>query len=169
MNVDPTQLLRQLEPAIRPGHVSTPPAPGRPGLADQSFDQLLALASSGSIESGRQVQLAFEPKETLDAQQIERLSTAADLAQASGARQAMMLIDGRGLMLDVEQRTVTAELSSTAQSRLVSEIDAAIYVPGPDEQETDPLRPPMTRMPPPEVARQIAAAHSDPPSNTDSA
>ncbi len=164
MTLDPAQLLRQLEPVVRPGSTPSSSAPARPGLADQSFGALLALASRGAIESGRRVQVTFEPNETLDDQQITRLSAAADLAEASGARRAMTLIDGRGFVLDVEQRTLTAELLAGAGSRYVHELDAAIYVPGADEQEAEPLGPPAPRMPPPAVARQIASAQSvDPP------
>ncbi len=160
MTLDSAQLLRQLEPVVRPGFTPSTPVPARPGLADQSFDELLALASRGAIESGRRVQITFEPNEALDDQQITRLSSAADLAEASGARRAITLIDGRGFVLDVAQRTLTAELSAGAGSRFVHELDAAIYVPGADEQETKPLGPPAARMPPPAVARQIASAQS---------
>ena len=160
MTLDSAQLLRQLEPVVRPGFIPSSPAPARPSLADQSFDELLALASRGAIESGRRVQMTFEPTETLDDQQITRLSAAADLAEASGARRAMTLIDGRGFVLDVEQRTLTAELSAGAGSRFVDELDAAIYVPGADEQDAELLGPPAARMPPPAVARQIASAQS---------
>ncbi len=163
MTLDPAQLRRQLEPVVRPGLAPSVPAPARPGLADQSFGELLALASRGGIESGRRVQVTFEPNETLDDQQITRLSAAADLAEASGARRAMTLIDGRGFVLDVEQRTLTAELLAGAGSRFVHELDAAIYVPGADEQETEPLGPPAARMPPSAVARQIASAQSAAP------
>ena len=166
MTLDPAQLLRQLEPVVRPSFTPSVPAPARPGLADQSFDELLALASGGSIESGRQVQLAFEPNGALDDQQITRLSAAADLAEASGATRAMMLIDGRGLVLDVEQRTLTAELAAGAGSRFVDGLDAAIYVSGADEQVPEPLGPPAARMAPPQVARQIASAQSVAPPGT---
>ena len=166
MTLDSAQLLRQLEPVVRPSFTPSSAAPARPGLADQSFDELLALASRGEIESGRQVQVTFEPNETLDDQQISRLSAAADLAEASGARRAMTLIDGRGFVLDVAQRTLTAELSAGAGSRFVHELDAAIYVPSDDEQETEPLGPPAPHMPPLAVARQIASAQSVAPPNT---
>lgn len=160
MTLDPAQLLRQLEPVVRPGFTPSAPAPARPGLADQSFDELLALASRGAIESGRRVQMTFEPKETLDDQQITRLSAAADLAEASGATRAMMLIDGRGLILDVGQRTLTAELAVGAESRFVNGLDAAMYVLGADEPAPEPLGPPAARMAPAQVARQIASAQS---------
>ena len=160
MTLDSAQLLRQLEPIVRPIFTPSSAGPVRPGLADQSFDELLTLAARGAIESGRRVQMTFEPKETLDDQQIARLSAAADLAEASGARRAMTLIDGRGFVLDVEQRTLTAELSAGAGSRFVHELDAAIYVPGADEHEAELLGPPAARMPPPAVARQIADAQS---------
>ncbi len=166
MTLDPSQLLRQLEPAVRPVFGPGSVAPTRPGLADQSFQQLLTLASQGAIESGRQVQLAFEPIQTLDDEQIARLSTAADRAEASGAKRAMMLIDGRGFLLDVEQRALIAELSGGADSRYANGLDAAVYVPSPDDQETEPLRPPVAQMPPAGVAQQIADARSAPPPNT---
>ena len=169
MTLDPSQLLRQLEPAVRPSFGAPSVAPARPGLADQSFQQLLTLASRGEIESGRQVQLAFEPNQSLDDEQLARLSTAADRAEASGAKRAMMLIDGRGFLLDVEQRTLNAELSAGAESRFADGLDAAVYVLGPDDQETEPLRPPAAQMPPAQVARQIADAQSAPPPSTDRA
>ncbi len=133
MAINASHLLKLLEPAVRPGQPSVPQPASRLPLESQSFDQLLALASTGALQSGRQIELAFEPDPPLDAQQLERLAAAADQAEAAGATQALMLIDGRGFMLDVQSRTLMAELSGDPATR-VMRIDAAVFVPSIDEE-----------------------------------
>src|SRR5436853_1681759 len=112
MPLNSAQLLKQLEPAVRPA--IAPPGGVRPNAAleSQSFDHLLSLASKGAIRSGRQIDVQCEVVPPLAASQLERLAAAADQAQASGAKHALMLIDGRGFVLDVHNRTLTAELSN---------------------------------------------------------
>jgi hypothetical protein len=134
MTIDPANLLKRLEPPVRS------PAPGLHAapLEHLRFDDLLALASSGAIRSGREVTLAFEPTEgALDSGQLDRIAAAADLAESGGARAAAMLVDGRALMIDVPERTITGELSKSAP---LHRVDAVVYVPGPD-RVTRPLIP----------------------------
>ena len=78
------QLLSHLEPAVRPGLT----APPRPPLEQRSFDQLLQLVSRGQVSSGRSVDVSFAPQSEITSDQLERLASAADLAEAEGARQA---------------------------------------------------------------------------------
>src|SRR5687768_1214603 len=101
MVLSAAQLLRNLEPAIRPGGAGTltpPPTRGTAPLESQSFEQLLALAKSGGMASGRPVEFEFEVQPPLEAAQIDRLAQAADQAEAAGAKTALMLIDGRAFV-----------------------------------------------------------------------
>jgi hypothetical protein len=126
-------------------------------LETQSFDQLLSLASKGAVHSGRQIELAFEPLPPLESAQLERLAAAADQAQAAGAKRALMLIDGRGFVLDVASRTLIAELASDPAARLVN-IDAAVFVANDDESIFDEaLGPPVHSLIPPAVLKQISS------------
>ena len=160
MTIDPSHLLKKLEPAVRPagapGARHVPQAP----LEQQSFDELLQLVSTGSISSGRPVSLgaSLPDEEELDEAALRRLAAAADLAEASGARRAVMLLDGRGLVMDVASRAVIAELSANASHRLV-DIDAAVYVAGDDDAPVEPMpgQPDAGRIPA-AVLEQIEAA-----------
>ncbi len=156
MTVDSAHLLRRLEPAVRPAY-ATPPPPQhpQPPLEGQSFDELLALAQQGSVRSGRAVHWGggADPASPIDEQQLTRLSAAADVAEAAGARRALMLIDGRGVVLDVANRTLVAELADDDAARAVK-VDAAVNVPDPDhDSEGPPATPPS-----PGLTRQLSGA-----------
>ncbi len=156
MAADSAHLLRRLEPAVRPAF-ATPPPPQhpQPPLEGQSFNELLALAQQGSVRSGRAVHWggAVDPARPIDEQQLTRLSAAADVAEAAGARRALMLIDGRGVVLDVANRTLVAELADDGAARAVK-VDAAVNVPDPDhDSEGPPATPPS-----PGLMRQVSGA-----------
>ena len=160
MSLNSAQLLKQLEPAVRPALAPASGARPNAALESQSFDRLLSLASKGAIHSGRQVSVQFDAVPPLAAAQLERLAAAADQAQAAGAKHALMLIDGRGFVLDVQTRTLTAELSNDPASRSAN-IDAAIFVPGADQGRLDDaLGPPGSGMMPPSLAKQLQSAAS---------
>ena len=134
MVIDPIQLLRKLEPAVRPPGVPGAAGAGRAPFEAQSFDELLSIVSTGSLRSGRPVTVDPDAKiDTLDAAQLDRLANAADAAEASGSRRAVLLVDGRGLVLDVAARTLSAEVGPEP----IVGIDAAVYV-APDEDESHP-------------------------------
>ncbi len=154
MVTDPTQLLRQLEPAVRPGAAPSA-ARGRSPLEAQSFDELLAQARRGAVRSDRPVEYAYAAQQKLDAEQLERLSAAADLAEASGARRALMLVDGRGLLLDVGARALEGELSADAG---LLEVDAAVFV-GDESASPGAARGP-SGVAPRVVAQQIDSART---------
>jgi hypothetical protein len=145
MVVDPIQLLKQLEPAVRP--VAAPGAKRDPNapLERQSFDELLAMVSRGAVSSGRSIDVRDDAnlREPLDRDALDRLAAAADKAEAAGAQRAVMLIDGRGLVMDIAGRAITNELDAV-RSRDPILIDAAVYVPREHELEkTMRLSPPM--------------------------
>lgn len=113
------------------------------------------------MHSGRPVTIAGAAslKGELDGDQLQRLASAADTAEAAGAQRAVMLIDGRGLVMDVPGRLVTAELAADPARQLMN-IDAAVYVAG-EEDAADPGRsasPPAAGVLPPGVERQLEEA-----------
>ncbi len=162
MTSDSAYLLKRLEPAVRPPFASRVTAPPAAPLEGQSFDELLTLAAKGSLSSGRQVQSGFDPARELSPSELARLSKAADLAEASGARRALLLMEGRGLVLDVASRLLTAELSDDP-SAPIANVDAAIYVPDPENADGDEaLKPPGSGLVHPAVAKHLDAARGRP-------
>ncbi|MCA9289996.1 MAG: hypothetical protein KDA25_02645 [Phycisphaerales bacterium] len=160
MPIDATKLLRRLEPAVRPG--AAPARSGGPAtpIERQSFDQLLTLVSHGSVSSGRQVRLEFEADPPFEAEQMERMGAAADVAAASGAARALLLVDGRGVVLDVAERVLAQELRAGGTSPLVA-LDAAVHVSGPDDPvASGPTPPPGLRRMPPEIIAQFGGGSS---------
>ena len=158
--IDSTFLLKQLEPAIRPAYLSTPASRPSTPLEHQPFDELLASAKAGRLASGRVVAPEMEG-EPLSPEQLERLGVAADKAETSGARRALLMLDGRALVLDVSTRTISAELSA---SSAVEKLDAALYVP--TESELADMRPvgPPGGVAPRIVAQQLDEAQRRSPS-----
>jgi hypothetical protein len=126
-------LLRRLTPVAPP--VSVPDGDSAPTLFEsRTFDQLLGQVVRGEIRSDRPVQCSCELQPPLTSGQMQRLADAGDRAEASGARSALMMIDGRGLVVDVAERVVRAEVLPD-DARGVWRVDAALVVPA-DNAET---------------------------------
>ncbi|MHC4774822.1 MAG: hypothetical protein ACYTBR_06080 [Planctomycetota bacterium] len=154
MTTDPNILLRQLEPAVRPAYGGARHADPAAPLEHRPFEALLAQA-------GRSVSVEYAAAEPLTGEELSRLSTAADLAEAAGARKALLLMDGRGFVLDVAARTLSAELSAGASSP-VTGLDTAMFVAGDGAESVPvPLRPPGG-VAPAAVGRQIDAVRQRP-------
>lgn len=160
MAADSLHLLRQLEPIVRPAYADAQPGKGTVPLEQQPFGELLASASAGLIESGRPVTAHAQATGRLDPAQLSRLASAADRAEAAGARQALLLVDGRGFVLDVANRQITAELSADSPATMFH-LDTAMYVAGDGDAGSVPL-PPPGGVAPPAVARQLEAAANRP-------
>ncbi|MDY7109257.1 MAG: hypothetical protein SYC29_11540 [Planctomycetota bacterium] len=172
MTIDPIQLLKRLEPAVRPGSAPASAREGQAPLEQRSFEDLLSLVSRGSVHSGRPITVAGAAslKEELDDDQKGRLASAADTAQAAGAKRAVMLIDGRGLVLDVAGRVIETELGPGGKEALTN-LDAAVYVAAREEEQSAArgpalpdagvLRPALTRH------REIGAATPPDPATED--
>lgn len=158
MVINPNHLLKRLEPSVRPSYVGGGEDRPRLPLESQDFNEMLALVSRGKVK-GRPVEIGFEMNPLPDEQEQQRLSAAADMAEAAGANTAMLLLNGRGLLLDVGDRTLTAELSAGATSP-IAKIDVAVYVAGEEDIASGkPLEPgrglPGAGMPPPSVASRL--------------
>ena len=157
----PNQLLRRLEPPVRPAYAGEGITRRRLPMEKNSFDELLTLVSDGRVHSDRGLTLAFETDDELTDEQMSRLAIAADVAEESGARRALMLIDGRGIVLDVSDRRLVTELADDDASHL-AQLDAAVYVTeGSGEIGSGELKLPGDGLIPPVVARQIEQAYRD--------
>lgn len=86
---------------------------------------LLEQARSGEIESGVPLAVPSHLGVDLNASQVERLSKAADRAEVQGAGKALVLMDGKGFVIDVVSRTVTGMIDP-ASAGVVDGIDAVV-------------------------------------------
>ncbi|MEO1513341.1 MAG: hypothetical protein AAFU70_14805, partial [Planctomycetota bacterium] len=82
---------------------------GAESIESRGFEDLLSAARDGRIESGAAVRIGGGVDLQLTDGQAERLSAAADRAQAEGVDRALVLLDGMALELDVRERTVVGE------------------------------------------------------------
>ncbi len=153
-------LLKQLEPAVRPAYMGPPASRPTAPLEQQPFDELLASAKAGRLASGRAISTVHEG-EPISPEQLQRLAIAADRAEASGAQRAVLLLDGRALLLDVATRTVSMELSA---SSALEKIDMAVYVPTESEQTNTRTLGPPGGVAPRGVALQIDQTQRHSPS-----
>lgn len=130
-------LLRRLDPVVRPGAATSAPGASASGALFEShgFDDLLSHAMSGSIESGRAVNIASELQPPLAPDQLDRLAAAGDRSEANGAKRVLMMLDGRGLEMDIASRTIISELRPGDEARLLR-VDAAMVVASPSEDST---------------------------------
>ena len=136
MTIDPRQLLRRLEPAVRPaGRMD---AQSRASVADGGFLELLSLAREGGIESAREPEMADGA--VLEPATLAQVARALDLAQGRGARRAVVVAEGRTFIADVASRRL---------ERLESRDDFVF-------EEVVAQRPTGPRaLPPREIAEQI--------------
>ncbi|MFG0285422.1 MAG: hypothetical protein ACF8R7_13475 [Phycisphaerales bacterium JB039] len=120
----PLGLLSLLPAAARSVHG---PAPAHsPASAD--FADLLEQAQQAQFSSGRAVALGPGLDLRLTDEQLQRLATAADRAEAAGATTAAVLLDGHALVLDVGARTITAAVDPAGAEPIVG-VDAVIAAP----------------------------------------
>jgi hypothetical protein len=147
MTLDPTRLLQMLEPAVRPSYAPVAERAGGPraALEARPFDELLEEAKAGLVRSGRPVRLAHQPAEAIGAEALRRLGEAADLAEAAGAQRALLVSEGRSLLLDVTSRTITGELTRGLRA---ARLDAAVFVPGPGDGASPRVLGPPSGVPP---------------------
>jgi len=154
MTVNASQLLKRLNPAVQPSFSGGAASRGTTPIDQQSFEQLLSSASRGGIVSGRQVQVNGEVQPPLDAEQLERLASAADQAEASGSKRALMVVDGRSLVMDVGSRTIEAEVNDQRAAAAFC-VDSAIRVAGDVSARSAPLKYPSPGVLPPSIAKQF--------------
>lgn len=157
MNLDARQLLRRLEPAVRPagtGRAGT----GREPIDRAGFDDLLARAAGGEFASGRPIdQSALETP--LDESFAERLGHVADAAEAAGHRSVLVVADDRPLVLDVVGRRLDGELAA-AEGDALRPIDAAVRLVAGRTEDRTTAAGPTAAVVPPAIAEAILAGRS---------
>jgi hypothetical protein len=127
MSSQSAQLLQLLgataSPQVNPGS-----ALPRPGIGSLDFASLLQSAQAGKIASGRAVTLGKNSGVTLNDEQLGRLSAVADRAEAMGASNALVLIDGQAVTLNVASREITGQVDAQSGS-LLGGVDAVLGAP----------------------------------------
>lgn len=158
MRVDSRQLLRRLEPAVRPAG----PGPSQTGstpIDRAGFDDLLARAGRGEFQSGRELDdTALE--EPLDPAVRERISRIADAAEAAGHERILVIAGDQPLLLGVSERRVDGELEASngvgdTIDRLQA-VEAAVRL-RIDEENPGDHKSPVIHVVPPAIADAILA------------
>lgn len=137
MTIAPRDLLRRLEPAVRP--VESPSPLRLVDEDDDAFAALLASAERGALESGRAV-VAARGLASIDAEGLRRLGRALDVAESLGARRAVLLYRGTGLVASVVERLLERELAAQDPPAAIA-VDLVLRVPAADESLDGPPPP----------------------------
>ena len=157
--IDPGFLLRQLAGPVTPtaGGAGAAGQATRAAGEERPFATLLAQAQRGVLRTDRpvleDVSTTADAQEPLDEPQLQRVGAAADLLESTGATRALLMLDGRPLVLDVQERTITQEL---APGRPMA-VDAAISVASASDEPHGPADPRQV-MPPPGFENNAPAA-----------
>jgi hypothetical protein len=126
MTTNAADMLRLLGSGVRPAGV--PATAQSRSIEGSSFAELLAGVQKGEVASGQPLSV----KKTLDASftpsQLERLSTATDAAEASGASRVLAVIDNQAVTIDVASRTVEA-VSPWVPGSVTTDVDAVMMIP----------------------------------------
>lgn len=167
MNANPADLLRLLssrgartEAAVAEGVKEVAPASETERAA---FGNALARVEGGDLSSGRSVTVERDAGVELSESQLFRLAHAADRAEEAGIHNALVLIDGMALVMEVHSRRVTerADLGSA----VLTGIDGVASVPSEDGAgEGGAVRLPAPGMgltPNAELARLLAKFESE--------
>jgi len=146
---DSSDMLKRLEPAVRPGAVGDRSEDVAFGgvqssaaktFADSlestsiehlSFGDLVDLMESGKLGVGQPVHVSDDVE--LDESERTALVQAADHAQAAGSRRAVVLLGSRSFLLDVAARRVEQPLEVDPESdwpNVVTGVDAVVVQPG---------------------------------------
>lgn len=139
-------MLRMLEPAVRPLGTPTPSVRPSAPLEQKGFEQLLheaetTVRAEGLKYSAHAQRRLDEMGLELTERQAVALNAAADQADARGSRDALILMERLGLIVNVPNRTVVTVLDpQRMRSGVVTQIDSTVLV-GDPEAITDQPEP----------------------------
>ena len=131
MSSSAAQLMRMLEPAVRPMGTPAPRVAPQTPIEQQDFDEVLrnAQATEPVKISGHAQQRLSQMGVSLDDAQMAALGEATDRAAAKGANESLMLMDRLGLIVNIPNRTVVTALSQQRMSQgIVTQIDSTVWV-----------------------------------------
>ena len=130
-------LLRGLEPAVRPAGAPAPASrPSKP-IERSDFREIFDRHRSQPLKLSAHAQqrLADRGVELSEAQ-WSALNDAALRAEAKGAKDALMLMDRLGLIVNVPNRTVLTVLPEERMKEgIITQIDSAVLVDEPAKEE----------------------------------
>lgn len=145
-------LMRMLEPTVRPAGSPAPHQTPQKPIESQDFQSLLQeqnkqvnaesnLATTRPLKlSGHAQQRLQQNDITLSDAQLDALSNAADKAEAKGSKDALMLMERLGLIVNIPNRTVLTILSpDRMQDGVVTKIDSTVLVEDPASEAMNRL------------------------------
>jgi hypothetical protein len=124
MNLDTSNLLKQLSFHGQLAGVGGGTTSGVSNPASASFASLLQQAREGTLRTGEDVTIDPESGVKLSADDLARITMAADKAEAAGVRTAMVLVGDQRLLLDVASRAILGPAS--IGSEVTSGVDGVI-------------------------------------------
>jgi flagellar operon protein len=128
-------LLRLLEPAVRPAGSPAPTSASRsrPPIDQRSFNEMLASLADRPLKLSASAQQALSDRGlNLSDEQLNALATATDRAELKGSRDALILMNQLGVIVNVPNRTVLTVLPPDRMTDgIVTQIDSAVMVPDP--------------------------------------
>lgn len=167
MRTDSQQLLRRLEPVVRPAGVRSS-VNGRESIDRAGFDELLVRAEQGDFESGRDIDDAIL-EEPLDDQIRQRVGRIADAAEVAGHERILVIAEDRPILIKVSDRRVDGELGrhsgSDEHHENLRPIDAAVRLIPVDHEPTVNISGPSARTMPSAIAEAILAGGDPDASN----
>jgi len=120
-----SDILRHLEPVTPPTANTRVASQPRQRLEEADFHTLIASAQNDITRTNRPVDLPSDI--SLTPEQCSRLERAADAALSHDSSTALVMLDGRPLLLDVQTREVREEVRPDAKSdRIITDIDTVI-------------------------------------------
>jgi hypothetical protein len=166
MHADGAQLLRQLEPAVRPGSLAPTDRSGaasRGATGLPSFDALLAQMMHAPARGATGRPVVVDSTLAANVQLPQSLESpvaeAVDAAESAGARRAIVLTPGHAYTVDVEARRIIGTLPAEPGQLDLERVDVAVSARDPEtEAALAPPTPPIhhARIAPMEYADQTA-------------
>ena len=137
---DQAQLLKMLEPSVRPAGTPAPKVQPKQSVDGSSFTQLLDQARGKQLSGvpAEPVKLSAHAQQrleqrglSLEGPHMTALAEATDRAAAKGGTDTLMLMDRMGLIVNVPNRTVVTVLDEGRMADgVVTQIDSAVLLTG---------------------------------------
>ncbi len=135
---DSHDLLRMLEPAVRPTGAPAPSTAPRPPVEHRGFDELLREAGANDPQealrfSAHAVKRLEQMGVELSEAQLAALEEATGQAAAKGANDSLLLMQRLGMIVNIPNRTVVTVLGEERMTTgVVTQIDSTVLVRDPD-------------------------------------